>query len=188
MTIRSGLDVQPRPLALSSPGWKTASGGLKPVPRRRLCRFTSQPTGAPWKNRLHYDFVRRGSVLPQKDKFDPVANCKFRAVASGIGNGLLDLAGLILGEAVAAVVIRLGVTAIQGTNAITGTDKAGGALTVSGSGTELAGAATSGQNVGSLGKAIARGVPYLGWGITAVSLGKDYTDAKQAYQSCGKGN
>lgn len=42
-----------QPLGL--PGRKTASGGL-------------QPTGASGKNRLRYDFARRGAVLPQKSE------------------------------------------------------------------------------------------------------------------------
>ncbi len=53
-----------QPLAL--PGWKTASGGLKPWTRRRAGRTGLQPTGAPWKNRPRYDFARRSAVLPQK--------------------------------------------------------------------------------------------------------------------------
>lgn len=126
--------------------------------------------------------------MPQKDNFDPVANCKLKAVAGGLGNAVLDLAGAIPGEAVAAVVIRAGVTSIQGTSALTSGDKAGGALTASGFANELAGAWTAGPKalgtLGSIGKAVAKGVPVLGWGITAVSLGKDAYDAYQAYQNC----
>src|SRR3546814_8625269 len=49
------------------PGWKTASGGLKPWPRRRVGRTGTQPTGASGKNRPRYDFARRGAVLPQNE-------------------------------------------------------------------------------------------------------------------------
>ncbi|CAM5272124.1 putative protein OS=Sphingobium scionense OX=1404341 GN=GGQ90_004439 PE=4 SV=1 [Sphingobium scionense] len=66
MTIRSGLDVQPRLMALPSPGRKTASGGLQPWARRRVRRIGSQPTVASGENRPRYDVARRGAVLPQK--------------------------------------------------------------------------------------------------------------------------
>ena len=65
MALRCALIIEPRPLATASPRRKTASGGLKPIPRHRLSRCPSQPHTAPWKNRLRYDFARRGAVLPQ---------------------------------------------------------------------------------------------------------------------------
>lgn len=65
MTIRHGLAIEARPLALPLPGRKTASGGLQPWARRRVGRIRPQPTDAPWKNRPRYDGARRGSVLPQ---------------------------------------------------------------------------------------------------------------------------
>ncbi len=44
---------------------KTASRGLSSWPRLRVGRAVPQPAGVPWKNRPHYDAVRRGAVLPQ---------------------------------------------------------------------------------------------------------------------------
>lgn len=84
MTIRSGLDVQPRPMALPSPGRKTASGGLKPVPRHRLRRFPSQPHAASGKNRPRYDRARRGSELPQKDEADIVVTGSCRGTCPDV--------------------------------------------------------------------------------------------------------
>jgi len=127
----------------------------------------------------------------QRDKFDPVANCRFKAITKGLGNAALDLAGLIPGEAVAAVVVRVGATSIQGTNAALNRDAAGGTLTASGFAAELGGASLAGPGIrgslGTVGKAVAKGIPVLGWGITAVSLGKEAYDAYQDYNSCGQG-
>lgn len=106
----------------------------------------------------------------------------------GLGNAGLDALGAIPGEAAAAVIVRAGVTSIQATSAILNANKGGGALTATGFANQLAGAAVAGPKargaLSSVEKAVAQGVPILGWAVTAVSLGKDAYDAYQAYQDC----
>jgi len=154
-----------------------------------VCDYTPEPFRNPNPERKTPG-SGNGGGKPQNGKFDPVANCKFQAVASGLGNGALDLLGAIPGEAVAAVVIRAGITSIQATNNLTNADQVGGALTGSQFANELAGAAVAGPKslgtLGAFGKAVARGVPVLGVALTAVSLGKDASDAYKAYQACNK--
>lgn len=64
--IRATRTSPPQPLAL--PGWKTASGGSRPIRHRHLSRWRSQAHDASGKMRPGYGGARRCSHLPQKQK------------------------------------------------------------------------------------------------------------------------
>ena len=53
---------------------KTASGGLRTVPRRHVGRNAPQPTEPSGKNRLRYDYAWRGAPMP-KPKPKPNSPC-----------------------------------------------------------------------------------------------------------------
>ena len=55
-----------RPLGIAPPRRKSASGGLRPIPRLRLSRWHPQPTDASGKYRPGHDPLRRDAALPQK--------------------------------------------------------------------------------------------------------------------------
>ena len=86
--------------------------------------------------------------------------------------------------------MRLVAIDIQGTTGVLGGNAATASLAGSSFGIELGRANFAAPGVkstlGSAGKAIARGLPVLGWAITAVSVGKDALDAYREYQKCTK--
>jgi len=85
MTIRCGLSIEQRPVGVAFPRPKTASGGLRHIPHRRVGRTALQPTGAPWKNRLRYDLARRGAVLLQSANLENRPCSGFEKALQGAG-------------------------------------------------------------------------------------------------------
>ncbi len=66
MAIRRSLDAEQRPARTMPARPKTASGGLRTVPRRHVGRNAQQPTEPSGKNRLRYDYAWRGAPMPQR--------------------------------------------------------------------------------------------------------------------------
>lgn len=71
---------------IAAPRPKTASGGLRPIPHRRLSRWRLQGTDASGKMRSRYDWARRGAVLPQSEENE---GCKILRSNSESTQGVL---------------------------------------------------------------------------------------------------
>lgn len=120
-----------------------------------------------------------------------MSSCHFWAVAKGAGNTILDLAGLIPGEKAAAVILRSGATAALATEALLTWNGRSGALVAAGETRELAGAVFDSPEIRSSLKGIAKdaaeAIPLVGYGVIAVSVGNDVSEAADDYQKCDKG-
>lgn len=99
-----------QPLAFPRP--KTASGGLRPIPRHRLSHWASQPTDASGKNRPSYDRPRRRSHLPQSNQPKPCISLSDGPVLLQGGGGDITLA---TGGGVSAYKFKIPSTGAEGT-------------------------------------------------------------------------
>lgn len=158
MAPGSALAIDRQRVQRSAPSRpKTASGGLRPLPHRRLSRWRLQGANASGKNAASYDPWRRVPHLPQSD----TPECSgvqraFRATGEFLGNAGSDVAlgGVGLG------VIGVGVAGVSASTVVLapGGVLAGGALATAGGTIAAAGgvAATVGaglQILGGSGKA-----------------------------------
>ena len=71
MTTGNVLAIEPQRFKATAPvRRKTASGGLRAIPHRRLSRWRLQGAGASGENAASYDRVRRVPHLPQNDQIE----------------------------------------------------------------------------------------------------------------------
>jgi hypothetical protein len=98
MAIQRNLNEQWYPArGAVSPRRKTASGGLRPIPRLRLSRWPSQPTDASGKNRPSYDPWRRVPHLPQSGNRPCPTGPRVNLGGGGSATGFLGIVGLSAG-------------------------------------------------------------------------------------------